>query len=78
MRKQFNEDAYRDRQLNKYLEEDEGVLSNCCGALILEGTDICSECLEHCVTKTEEAEMARDDAGDAKLEEAREARYEND
>jgi len=25
-----------------------GVISNCCGALIYEDTDICSECLEHC------------------------------
>jgi len=28
--------------------------SNCCGASILENTDICSQCLEHCEAEQEE------------------------
>ena len=45
----FNEDVYRDNQLNKYLESlemNEGV-SNCCGVPIEEDTDVCSLCGEH-------------------------------
>ncbi len=74
--KEFDEDAYRDKLLNKYLDEEDGSLSNCCGEPILEDNDVCSSCLEHCVTKTEEAEMLRDDYGDAKLEEAKDRRNE--
>ena len=33
-----------------------GVVSNCCGALIYEDTDICSECLEHCDEFNEDEE----------------------
>ena len=46
----FNEDDYRDQQLDKYLAEQEMAepCSTCCGAPIIEDTDICMECLEHC------------------------------
>jgi len=46
----FNEDDYRDQQLDKYLDEQEmkEAVSNCCGATILENTDVCSDCKEHC------------------------------
>lgn len=33
------------------------VVSNCCGALIYEDTDICSECLEHCDKFREDEEF---------------------
>jgi len=46
----FNEDDYRDQQLYKYLDEqDDFIVSNCCGALIYDESDICSKCKEHCV-----------------------------
>ena len=46
----FNEDDYRDQQLNKHLAEQEMAepVSNCCGEPIEENTDICSKCKEHC------------------------------
>jgi hypothetical protein len=30
-------------------EEDEEPVSNCCGAPIIENTDMCSDCKEHCI-----------------------------
>ena len=74
--KKFDEDGYRDRQLNKYLDDYDENLSNCCDAPICGDSDICCECKEHCVSHADEAEMARDDAGDAKFEQAREERHE--
>ena len=46
----FDEDAYRDQQLDKHLAEQEMAepVSNCCGEPIEENTDICSRCKEHC------------------------------
>ena len=70
----FDEDAYRDRQLHKYLEENTGEMSNCCDAPICEESDVCCECKEHCVTNNDAKEMARDDYGDQKMEEARDGR----
>lgn len=65
----FNEDEYRNKQLNKYLDGDDSTNSNCCNAAILEDSDICSECGEHCVTITEEYENAMYDKADAEHEE---------
>jgi len=70
----FNEDDYRDRQLNKYLEKQEGytLVSNCCGAEIYdEDSTICPECKEHCkiITQgdydTDLYEQAMEDKADA-------------
>ena len=46
----FNEDAYRDKQLNKYLKdcEDSEEVSNCCGVEVYDDTIICKKCKEHC------------------------------
>ena len=76
----FDEDTYRDRQTNKYLDslEDEGSLSSCCNAKFIEETDLCSQCEEHASTNDEYAEQVRDDNGDAKFEEAREERMERE
>ena len=73
----FNEDKYMDRKLNKYLDslEDNEEVSNCCGAELLEETDICSECNEHCGIislaewKYEEYENAMCDKADAERDE---------
>ena len=73
----FDEDAYRDRQLAKYLDDYDGSLSNCCDAPMCEDSDICCECREHCVSHDDEKEMARDDAADAKYEQMREERHEH-
>ena len=64
-------EQYRDRQLHKYLEENESQNSDCCNASILPDSDVCSECHEHCVTVTEAHEMYLDDKADAQREEAR-------
>ena len=69
----FNEDGYRNNQLNKHLEEDNSELSNCCNAEILEDSDVCSECMEHCVTVTEDYENAMCDKADSERELEREA-----
>jgi len=51
----FDEDTYRNNQLDKYLREiSEEPISNCCGVYVLENTDICSKCLEHCEATTAE------------------------
>jgi len=44
----FNEDEYRNKQLNKYLQEcdDSEEVSNCCGAPLFDDTIICSKCKE--------------------------------
>ena len=74
----FDEDAYRDKQTNKYLdsleEAEEDQLSNCCYAPMCENSDICCECKEHCVTVAEEKESAYDDAMDQKYEEMKDER----
>ena len=47
----FNEDDYRNQQLERHLaEQDMGELvSNCCGEPIIEEPiDVCSNCREHC------------------------------
>ena len=31
------------------------MTSNCCGAEMIEDTDICSKCKEHCVDEAQEA-----------------------
>jgi len=48
----FNEDDYRDRQLNKYLERGEEELSICCDAEITD-QGLCSDCLEHTESKSD-------------------------
>ena len=70
----FDEDAYRDKQLNRYLEQGEGESSNCCEADILEDSGICSECREHCVSKSEKQANYLDDISDMKYEEMRDER----
>lgn len=42
------ETEYQNKILNKYLNSVDGECSDCCGAEVLEDTDICSECNEHC------------------------------
>ena len=42
----MNEDQWRNQQLNKYLDYEE--CSNCCGSSLIDETDICMECNEHC------------------------------
>ena len=71
---EFDEDAYRDKQLHKYLEDNIGEMSNCCNAPICEESDVCCECKEHCVTNDDYEEMSRDDIGDQKMEEAKDRR----
>jgi hypothetical protein len=35
--------------MNNYEEEEERIeVSDCCGADIIENTDLCSDCKEHC------------------------------
>lgn len=68
----FNEDQYRNNQLNKHLEDDESQNSNCCNAELIGESDICSECLEHCVTISQDYENAMCDKGDAERELERE------
>ena len=44
----FDEDAYRDNQLHRYLDNcDDEDVSDCCGAMVTE-QGICDKCLEHC------------------------------
>ncbi|NOQ31139.1 MAG: hypothetical protein GQ570_08465 [Helicobacteraceae bacterium] len=50
----FDEDAYRNQQLNEYLEGRDDEISNCCSAWFLEDSDICSECLEHAISIADE------------------------
>ena len=46
----FNEDEYQNNILNKYLDEQDYDVSNCCGATIEdENNDICPDCGEHCL-----------------------------
>ena len=66
----FNEDEYRNNQLNKHLEDDESELSNCCNADIL-SNGLCSRCLEHCITNTDEYENAMCDKADSERERER-------
>jgi len=68
----FNEDRYRDMQLQKYLEPDTSELSNCCDEEIDEHTGLCSRCKEPCITNTEEYENAMEDKADAQRELERE------
>ena len=80
MNHKFDEDAYRDRQTNKYLEEQEGneAVSNCCGSPICEESDVCCDCKEMCAPITqsefdaEEYEAAMCDRADSERELARE------
>ena len=37
-----------DNECSPWNQEDCEVVSDCCGATIIEDTDICSECREHC------------------------------
>jgi len=48
--KDFDEDLYVSRQLDKHLAQQEmaELCSDCCGEPIEEDTDICSGCGEHC------------------------------
>lgn len=32
---------------------EQGVVSSCCGAVIYENTDVCSDCKEHCTAQSE-------------------------
>jgi hypothetical protein len=44
-------------KMHEYMADRAGnpdVLSNCCGAMIYEDTDICSWCKEHCEPMSEE------------------------
>ena len=66
----FNEDDYRDRQLNKHLESQEEEMSDCCDAPIDE-QGLCSDCREHCTTKAEREENAMWDKADAEHERRR-------
>jgi len=71
----FNEDKYRDNQLNKHLEQQEQneTVSECCGAEAEERIDCdeCSECGECCRTITrgeyacDEYQSAMEDRADA-------------
>ncbi len=77
---QFDEDAYKDEQLNKHLADMElaEIVSNCCGAPIIENTDICSQCGEHCSEQElgeymyDVQQAAEEDAADAQRELKRE------
>jgi len=47
----FNEDNYRNQQIERHLAEQEmgELCSNCCGEPIVEESmDVCSNCREHC------------------------------
>ena len=66
----FNEDDYRNRQLDKYLEELEVEMSNCCDAFITD-EGLCSECLEHVTTEAERREEAMWDRSDIEHERRR-------
>lgn len=75
----FNEDKYRDQQLDKYLKEQEGyaLVSNCCGVDVEdENSDICPKCKEHCEVilladyDYDMYEQAMEDKADAEGDEA--------
>lgn len=42
------EDEYRNKQLDKYLDSRDYEVSKCCGDYIVEDTDLCNKCNEHC------------------------------
>ena len=47
----FNEDDYRNQQIERHLAEQEmgELVSSCCGEPIVEESiDVCSNCREHC------------------------------
>jgi hypothetical protein len=67
----FNEDAYRDRQLNRYLEQGSDQNSSCCNAPFIEGTDTCSECMEDAIAIFDAEEAAYWDKGDQEYERRR-------
>lgn len=67
----FNEDDYRNNQLNKHLDGDENN-SACCDSAFIEDTDICSECGEHSESITDAYEKAMCDRADAQRELERE------
>ena len=69
----FNEDDYRDRQLNKYLESQEEEMSNCCDAPITD-EGLCSYCDEHVTTEAERQEQAMWERADAEHERRRDER----
>lgn len=69
----FDEDAYFNNKLNKYLDDQEEELSNCCEATIDE-KGLCSDCLEHCESKADAYENAMWDKADAEHEWARDER----
>ena len=71
---EFNQDLHQDRLLEKHLQGDDGELSNCCQAIILEDSDICSECGKGCVTVSEDYEQRRDEEADARYEQRRDER----
>ena len=49
----FNEDEYRDRQLDKYLEETL-YWTSCCGNEVEAGTEFCTICCRRCTLTSEE------------------------
>ena len=76
----MTETEWRDKQLSKYLDEQDGnePVSNCCGAMICTESDICCGCKEHCIEITQaefdfdEEEAAMCDRADAERELRRE------
>ena len=72
----MNEDEFRNQELNKYLDQEEAdntEVSNCCGAIIYDDSDICSDCKEHCVIQSQADYMfdAHQAAIEDKADEAR-------
>ena len=66
----------QDARLNKYLDEIDGELSECCDAPMCQESGICCECKEPSETHTEAFESAQDDYFDQKYEQEKEARWE--
>lgn len=61
----FDEDAYMDRLVEQHMTGNDDEFSDCCGADILRG-GICSECMEHCQSISDQKENAMWEAADAK------------
>jgi len=66
---------YDDWKLSNPIDDGHGynMLSNCCGALIHDDTDICSECREHCesIEDYEYEELMRESAAEDRMDEER-------
>ena len=86
MPREFNEDAYQDRQLHKHLQGDEDaeLVSECCGSSVYEDLDditICFKCQDACRTITqgeyalEKYDSEMEDRADAERECKAEAKY---